>query len=108
LLRTIFTELITNALKYSKKGKTRFGMINCKGKCIFYVKDSGIGIRAENLTDIFDSFIKITEYSSTLTRGTGIGLSMVKKMVKKLGAEIKVKSVFKKGTVFYFEIPCTE
>lgn len=107
LLRTIFTELITNALKYSKKGKTRFGMINCKGKCIFYVRDSGIGIRTENLSDIFDSFIKITEYSATLTRGTGIGLCMVKKMVQKLGSEIKVKSVFKKGSVFYFEIPGT-
>jgi signal transduction histidine kinase len=105
MLTLVLTEMLSNAMKFSKKGKIRFGAIYKTGQCIFFVKDFGIGIRDENVEKIFDRFIKIDEYTSVMVRGVGIGLCLSKKVVEQLGGHIKVKSTYKKGSVFYFTIP---
>jgi len=105
ILTLILSELLSNSLKFSRMGRTRFGAVSCQGRCVFYVKDYGIGVRHENQNRIFDSFVKITETSSGLVAGTGIGLSIVKKAVKQLGGEIKMRSTYQKGSVFYFALP---
>lgn len=105
ILSLILSELLANSLKFSRIGRTRFGAISCPGRCIFFVKYYGIGIREENQNRIFDSFVKITETSSGLVAGAGIGLSIVKKAVQQLGGEIKMRSTYKKGSVFYFVLP---
>lgn len=105
MLTLVLTELLGNAMKFSKYGKVRFGSICKAGKCVFFVKDFGIGIRDENIEKIFDRFIKISEYSSVMVRGIGIGLYLSKRVVEQLGGQIKVKSTYTKGSVFYFTIP---
>jgi signal transduction histidine kinase len=105
MLTLVLTEMISNAMKFSKKGNIRFGAICKAGQCIFFVKDFGIGIRDENLEKIFDRFVKIDEYTSVMVRGVGIGLCLSKKVIEQLGGQIKVKSTYKKGSVFYFTIP---
>lgn len=105
MLSLILSELLSNSLKFSRMGRTRFGAVCCHGRCVFFVKDYGIGIRDENQKRVFDSFVKITETSSGLVGGTGIGLSIVKKAVQQLGGEIKMRSTYKKGSVFYFVLP---
>ncbi len=105
LLKAVLDELLSNAFKFSERGKIRFSAVNKSEKCIFVVKDSGIGIRKENLQKIFGRFIKIDEYTSNLVRGTGIGLTLAQSIVQKLGGNITVKSTFKKGTIFFFSLP---
>ncbi len=104
MLTLVLTEIISNAMKFSEKGNIRFGAICKAGKCIFFVKDFGIGIRDENIEKIFDRFIKIDEYSSVMIRGVGIGLCLSKKIIEQLGGQIKVKSTYEKGSVFYFTL----
>jgi len=72
----------------------------------FFVSDSGIGIKPEYLNQIFNRFYKIEnlEYAA-LPRGSGIGLSIVKLLVEKLGGNITVNSVHQKGTTFRFLLP---
>lgn len=105
MLSIVLSELISNSLKFSNIGRVYLGVVNCSGRCTFFIKDYGIGIRDENQKKIFDHFIKITETSSRLIEGTGIGLSIVKELVKQLGGEVKMRSVYKKGSVFYFSLP---
>lgn len=105
MLSLILSELLSNSLKFSRMGRTRFGAVCCPDRCIFFVKDYGIGVRDENQKQIFDSFVKITETSSGLVGGIGIGLSIVKKAVQQLGGEIKMKSTYQKGSIFFFILP---
>lgn len=105
MLNLVLTELISNSLKFSNTGRTRFGSIVNSEQYIFFVKDSGLGIREENMQKIFKIFVKVSESSSTLYGGTGLGLSIVKGAVQKMGGEIKVKSNYRKGSTFYFILP---
>lgn len=105
MLKIVLAELLSNSLKFSKVGRTRFGAVICAEKCVFFVKDYGIGIRAENKNKIFDRFVKISENPSELVGGTGLGLSIVKSVVQLMGSEIKFSSTYEKGSVFYFTLP---
>ncbi len=71
----------------------------------FYVKDNGIGIKQQYLDKIFIIFKRLhsrSEYS-----GTGIGLSISKKIIERHGGEIKVGSTLNKGSTFYFTLPAS-
>ena len=107
MVKLVLSELLSNSLKFSKRGKVRFGVVTCKERCLFFVKDQGIGIREENKQKIFSHFIKISEYSRILVSGTGLGLTIVKHIVRQLGSEIKFKSIYKRGSVFYFSMSAT-
>jgi PAS domain S-box-containing protein len=101
----ILQNLISNALKYSKKGTPPKIEISCsehKTHWQFSVKDNGIGIDAEYHDKVFIIFQRLhnkDEYS-----GTGMGLAIVKKIVENLGGEIWVDSQKNKGTTFHFTI----
>ena len=101
----IMNNLLNNAMKYTKEGYIRFGYkINDK-EIRFFVSDSGIGIDPKYIKNIFDHFFKIEIDSDNVYRGTGIGLSISKRLVNLLGGEIWVKSKPGFGSVFYFTIP---
>ena len=104
-LKQIFNHLISNSLKYTEKGSIEFGYtINENGFPEFFVKDSGIGIRKDKQEIIFEHFRKIEDDNTRLYRGTGIGLTITKKLVTLLGGNIWVKSEVNKGSAFYFTI----
>lgn len=109
-LRQIFNNLISNSIKFTKKGIIEFGykILEEQKMVEFYVKDTGIGIDKENISKIFERFRKIDEDQSHLYRGTGLGLSISKSLIEMLGGEIRLKSKLHKGTTFYFTIPLIE
>jgi len=104
-LNQIFNHIINNSLKYTEKGSIEFGYsVNENGLPEFFVKDSGIGIRKNRQKIIFEHFRKIEDDNTRLYRGTGIGLTITKKLVNLLGGEIWVDSEINKGSKFYFTI----
>lgn len=116
-LTQILTNLIKNALKFTKSGfidfgYTSFGAQKSKGKkqkkptaIRFFVEDSGVGIPQDQLAMVFERF---RQGSTSLTRayeGAGLGLSISKAFVEMLDGSIWVESVVGKGSTFYFELP---
>ncbi len=109
-LKQIFSNLINNAIKFTHQGSIEFGIkeLTNNDGIIFYVKDTGIGIDRKNYEIIFDRFRKIEDDKITLYRGAGLGLSITKYLVERLGGEIWLESEVGKGTVFFFKLPLQE
>ncbi|NWJ51431.1 MAG: PAS domain-containing protein [Bacteroidetes bacterium] len=104
-LKQILTNLISNAIKFTKEGSVDFGYSLFNKVLEFYVNDSGIGIPNNKQHEIFKRFRQV-EYSSTRKYGgTGLGLSISKEYVEMLGGTIRLNSSPNKGTTFYFTIP---
>ena len=101
-LRQLYSNLISNAIKYTEKGAITFGY-KLKGDMMEgYVRDSGSGIPAEKLNNVFGRFEKL----DLLKQGFGLGLSICKSILDKMGGEIWVESELGVGSCFYFLIPC--
>ncbi len=102
--KQIFYNLLNNALKYTDQGFIEFGFdVNQYDEPIFYVRDTGIGIPPDKTDTIFNHFTKI-EDRRKLYRGTGIGLTITKKLVSLLGGDIWVESNVGIGSIFYFTV----
>jgi PAS domain S-box-containing protein len=101
----ILSNLINNAVKFTRNGQIDFGY-RLKDKILeFFVKDTGIGIQPEYHSRIFDRFFQVDSAVSRRYSGTGLGLSICKGYVELLGGTIKVESEPDKGTLFVFTIP---
>lgn len=110
-LKQILINLLKNALKFTSKGYIKYGfetIANKKDQGIkFFVEDSGIGIAKEKYEVIFDVFRQVDDSHTRKYGGTGIGLSLSKKLVDVLDGKIWVESEVDKGSVFYFTIPAS-
>lgn len=106
-LNGIFTNLIKNALKYTKAGSIEFGyqLKNSKTEIEFYVKDTGIGIPKNRQTAIFERFIQADLENKMAQQGAGLGLAISKGYVELLHGTIWVESQEDLGTTFYFTLP---
>lgn len=108
-LKQVLINLLKNSLKFTDEGSIEFGFIqiekNNSGYFKFYVKDSGIGIDKKYHDVIFNNFRQIDDTHTRKYSGTGIGLSIAKKIVEMLGGEIWLESEPGKGSVFYFTTP---
>ena len=102
--KQIISNLLINAFKYTNEGFVNFDIIRYNGSVIFKVKDSGIGIKKDDLNRIFDRFEKITYNNKSQERGVGLGLAISKQLAELLGGNINVKSKFGKGSEFEFII----
>ncbi len=104
-LHQILTNLINNAVKFTKTGSIDFGF-ETKGNFIqFYVKDTGIGIPAELHDKVFIRFIQAEQSMTKNYEGAGLGLAISKGLVELLGGKIWIESVVGKGTTFFFKLP---
>ncbi len=104
-IRQIFQNLIMNGMKFYKEGETPFVTVDYQesdSKFTFSVKDHGIGIEPQYLREIFLMFKKL--HSENKFKGTGIGLSICKKIVEQHNGDIWVESELGKGATFYFTI----
>ncbi|MCG8411923.1 MAG: PAS domain S-box protein [Bacteroidales bacterium] len=103
--RQIIEHLLSNALKYTHQGFIEFGL-NITNNMFpeFYVRDTGIGISTNKKETIFNYFTKI-ENKTKHYRGTGIGLTVTKKLIELLGGKINVNSELGVGSVFSFVLP---
>lgn len=110
-IRQILTNLIGNAIKFTNHGGISLGAeyIGSEGKCIeicFSVRDTGIGIPAEQQEEIFERFTQVDSSYTKRYQGTGLGLAISKKLVEKMGGKIWVESDVGRGSTFYFSLPC--
>jgi signal transduction histidine kinase len=101
----ILSNLINNAIKFTKKGRIDFGYVLKDNFLEFYVKDTGIGIPQEYHSLIFERFYQVDRAVSRQYNGTGLGLSICKGYVELIGGTIRVESEPGKGTRFVFTIP---
>ncbi len=105
-LQQIFSNLVSNALKFTTKGSVSFGYKIDGEQIIFFVKDTGIGIAKENLEKVFSRFYQVESGNQRIFEGTGLGLAIVKEYVNILGGDIWVESEPEVGTKFYFTVNC--
>lgn len=104
-IKQVLINLLTNAVKYTKEGRVTFSvkgepLDNDKVHLSFSITDTGIGIKKENLANLYNSFQRFDQGRNSKIEGTGLGLSISKQLVDLMGGEIKVDSIYTKGSVF--------
>ena len=106
-IRQIITNILTNAVKYTPEGKvtlTVSGKKVSEGTVQLYVsvKDTGIGIKEEDIGRLFDSFQRVDESRNRNIEGTGLGLSITMCLLNLMGSRLEVESTYGEGSDFYF------
>ena len=97
----VLSNFTTNAIKFTQEGNVRIGYKARDTELYFYVTDTGTGIPADKLPEVFGRFVKLNKEK----KGTGLGLSISKTIVNKLEGQIGADSVEGKGSTFWFTIP---
>ena len=97
----VLSNFTTNAIKFTQEGTISIGYEAKDTELYFYVTDSGAGIPADKLPEVFGRFVKLNKDK----KGTGLGLSISKTIVNKLEGQIGADSVEGKGSTFWFTIP---
>lgn len=105
----IITNILTNAVKYTNRGTITFiaekRYIDGKFNLCIIVKDTGIGIKEEDIGQIFNSYNRADEKENRHIEGTGLGLSITKRLVDAMGGNISVESVYGEGSTFTILLP---
>ena len=110
-VKEIVNNLLTNAIKYTNEGEINL-LIRCVNdtnkhisKIIISCRDTGRGIKSENINKLFTKFERLDIERNTTTEGTGLGLAITKALVDMMGGSINVESQFGKGSLFIVQIP---
>jgi signal transduction histidine kinase len=102
----VITNLVENACKFSSiASKVELDIKKIGNEMVFSVKDQGIGMDEQTLSQIFDRFYQAQMVVTGKTRGTGLGLAIAKGIVESHGGQIKVKSKLNEGSQFTFSLP---
>jgi signal transduction histidine kinase/CheY-like chemotaxis protein/HPt (histidine-containing phosphotransfer) domain-containing protein len=108
-IKQIFNNLLSNAFKYTKEGEViwRLTFEEDRGRIwlVSTVKDSGIGIRPEDLQKLFGDYNQVDVKTNRAIEGTGLGLAVVKRLAELMGGEAKVESVYGHGSTFTVRLP---
>lgn len=104
-IRQILTNLISNAVKFTEKGKVIFEVSSKNNRVMVSVSDTGIGISEEDLGRLFIAFNQLEDGRSKRYEGTGLGLTIVQDLLHLLGGKISVVSKYGKGTTFAVYMP---
>lgn len=107
-IRQVLMNLLTNAVKYTMKGTvtlTVTGRVEGENAILHYsVKDTGIGIKEEDIGKLFARFERIEESKNRHIEGTGLGMSIAMQLLVLMDSDLKVESEYGKGSEFYFDI----
>ncbi|MBR3524994.1 MAG: response regulator, partial [Lachnospiraceae bacterium] len=108
-IEQIIINILNNAVKYTEKGKVSLDVAfeEAEGGAIVLkvsVTDTGIGIRAEDLEKLFSPYERIEEQRNKKIEGTGLGMSITKNLLEKMGSRLEVSSVYGEGSTFSFRI----
>ena len=107
-IRQIILNLLTNAVKYTKKGTVTLkvaGKVDGDRAVLYFaVKDTGIGIRPENIDKIYDAFQRFDVSINRNVEGTGLGMNIAQQFLKLMDSELHITSEYEKGSEFSFEI----
>lgn len=109
-LHQVLTNLLANSVKFTKKGEVllKVDLLNLHNRdalISFQVTDTGIGIPDHMVKKIFDSFVQVNSESNRKYGGAGLGLSIVKKIVRQLNGTIKMDSTLNRGSTFTVSVP---
>jgi len=110
-IKQIITNILTNAVKYTEKGSVTFSIdyekmvtepeyVTLKVS----VKDTGIGIKPEDMKKLFEEFERIEEQRNRNVEGTGLGMNITKTLLEMMGSSLHVDSVYGEGSVFSFDL----
>lgn len=105
----IFNNLISNAVKYNRReGKVEITIDKSPGEAVGIFSDTGIGIRPEDMESLFTEFVRIKRDETKNITGSGLGLSIVKKVVDLYKGTISVESIPEKGSIFTVRLPLNQ
>jgi signal transduction histidine kinase len=104
-LQQLLSNLLSNALKFTEKGKITFGYKLSSKNYKFFVSDTGVGLNKEDKKRIFNRFESVEHTTVRKLSGTGLSLTITKHIVEELGGKIKLKSEVNKGSRFQLNIP---
>jgi signal transduction histidine kinase len=104
-LRQIILNLLSNAVKFTERGEIKVSALQENGSLKLVVSDTGIGIKKEELENIFEEFHRSNLPGTRKYEGSGLGLAIVKKLVQFLGGDVSVESEVGKGSVFTVTLP---
>ncbi|MCB0385209.1 MAG: ATP-binding protein, partial [Bdellovibrionales bacterium] len=105
LIREVILNLIENAIKYTPDGGTVLILSREEDDMVrVVVQDTGVGIAPEEQARVFDKFVRGQQHS-LITKGTGLGLYLVKYFIELHGGQVKMESEMGKGTRFEFSLP---
>ena len=97
--------IFTNAVNYTNSGHIRFKIASADGRLMFEIRDTGSGIKPENIKDIFTPFTRVGASESRAVQGTGLGLPISKRFIDLMDGTIDVESEYGRGTVFTVSVP---
>ena len=110
-VRQIIINLLNNAVKYTQKGSVHLSVSEKKSDIdktttlVVSVKDTGIGIKKEDIDKIFNKFDRVDMQNNSTVEGTGLGLAITESLLKMMGGDIKVESEYGQGSTFTVSIP---
>lgn len=103
--REVVGNLIENAIKYTSAGEVLVNVSGDDKQVSVSVKDSGIGIPAEDLPHLFQKFYRVDNSDTREIGGTGLGLYLSRRLAEAMSGNLRVESEYKHGSTFYLEIP---
>ena len=108
-IKQILTNIITNAVKYTREGYIEISVSCTKGfgsfvDLTFSVKDTGIGIKQEDIKRMFESFERLEVNKNRNIEGAGLGMPITQSLLKMMGSSLNVESVYGQGSTFSFTI----
>ena len=105
-LRQVLLNLLGNSVKYTDRGRVQLEVSEgAHGAAYIRVSDTGVGIAEHHLTDIFEPFWQVDETQRQREGGTGLGLSVVQRLVRLLGGDVSVESELGRGSTFSVVLP---
>jgi PAS domain S-box-containing protein len=103
--REVVSNLIENAIKYTPSGEVIVNITGDDKQISISVKDSGIGIPAEDIPHLFQKFYRVDNSDTREIGGTGLGLYLSRRLAEAMSGNLRVESKYKEGSTFYLEIP---
>ena len=107
-IRQVLVNLLTNAVKYTRKGTVTFEVTGERDGSDailhFMVRDTGIGIKQEDIPKLFSAFERIDEEKNRNIEGTGLGMNISLQLLKLMNTDLHVESVYGEGTRFFFAL----
>lgn len=103
-VKQILVNLISNAIKYTPKGKVDIQIRTDEKMVYVVVADTGLGISAENMKNLFSKFYRVKTIETSQISGTGLGLWIAREIAQKMGGDIKVESIVGVGSHFVLEL----
>lgn len=104
-IREVTNNLVENAIKYTPAGTVVVDISGTDDTVTISIKDSGIGIPAEDIPHLFQKFYRVDNVDTRQIGGTGLGLYLCRRLAETMGGRLWLESEYKKGSTFFLEVP---